>query len=161
MKHTTLKLVAAALLLSPLCLSMAADSAGFIRVTPDQLVFKGPPGFQQALVYGDPDKPGFYILRVKFGPGVHSNPHTHSTDRHVTVLKGVWWMGVGETVDMTKVIPMKVGSYAMHPAGAAHYDGAGDEETIVQIMGMGPMKTTQIDPKAEHFSVWKTPKIAD
>ena len=161
MQHATLKLVAAALLLSPLCLAMAADSAGFIRETPDQLIYTGPPGFQQALVYGDPAKPGFYIIRVKFGPGVHSNPHTHSTDRHVTVLQGVWWMGVGETVDMSKVTPMKAGSYAMHPAGAAHYDGAGDEETIVQIMGMGPVKTVQIDPKAGHTSVWKTPATAD
>jgi quercetin dioxygenase-like cupin family protein len=159
MKHARSSIFAATLLLSSLCLSVAADTDGFTRITPDQLNFKGTPGFSQAILYGDPAKPGFYVLRVKFGPGVHSNPHTHSQDRHVTVIKGVWWMGVGDTVDVAKAIPMKVGSYAIHPAGAAHYDGAGDEETIVQIMGMGPVDTVAVDSKAERTSVWKTPKV--
>jgi quercetin dioxygenase-like cupin family protein len=158
MKHAKISAAAAALFLSSLCLSMAADTDGFVRVTPEQVAFKGTPAFSQAILYGDPTKPGLYVVRVKFGPGVHTNPHTHSQDRHVTVIKGLWWMGVGTTVDVNKAIPMKVGSYAVHPAGAAHYDGAGDEETIVQIVGMGPVDTVPVDPKAERTSLWKTPK---
>ena len=34
-----------------------------------------------------------------------------------------------------------------HPAGFHHYDGAKDEEVIVQIMGMGPVKTTGTEKK--------------
>jgi hypothetical protein len=36
-----------------------------------------------------------------------------------------------------------------HPAGLHHYDGAKEEDVIVQIMGMGPVKTvqTEVDEK--------------
>jgi hypothetical protein len=32
-----------------------------------------------------------------------------------------------------------------HPAGYHHYDGAKDEDVIVQIMGMGPVETIQTE----------------
>ena len=144
------------------CLWAAADSdAGFIRITPDQVAFQGTSGLQQSVLFGDPAKPGIYVVRVKFPPGVHSNPHFHSQDRHVTVIKGVWLMGVGEQLDIRKAVPMKSGSYALHPAGAVHWDGAGDEETIVQITGMGPVKTTQVDPQKAPTGIWTVPKGAD
>jgi hypothetical protein len=42
-----------------------------------------------------------------------------------------------------------------HPAGAVHWDGAGpQEETIVQVIGMGPVETVQIDPQAPEFSTF-------
>ncbi len=43
---------------------------------------------------------------------------------------------------------MKAGSYVTHPAGGIHYDGARDEAVIVQIIGMGPVTTTQLSPEA-------------
>jgi hypothetical protein len=42
------------------------------------------------------------------------------------------------------MVPMKPGSIVVHPAGGHHFDGARDEEVIVQIIGMGPVTTTQI-----------------
>jgi quercetin dioxygenase-like cupin family protein len=151
--------LAAAALLSSFCPSMAADGDGFIRVAPEQVEFKGTPTFSQAVLYGDPAKAGTYVVRVKFGKGVHTNPHTHSQDRFVTVIKGVWCMGIGDKVDEKTVIPMKAGSFAVHPAKAPHYDGACDEETIVQITGMGPVDTVPVDSKAERTSTWKNGKI--
>ncbi len=41
-------------------------------------------------------------------------------------------------------MPLKTGGFMMHPANGHHYDGAKDEEVIVQIIGMGPVTTTQI-----------------
>ena len=38
-----------------------------------------------------------------------------------------------------------------HPAGAHHYDGAKDEEVIVQLMGMGPSTTTRLKPNEGLF----------
>jgi quercetin dioxygenase-like cupin family protein len=159
MKSSKLSFAAAAAFLSSFCPSMAADSDGFIRVAPEQVEFKGTPTFSQAVLYGDPAKPGMYVVRVKFGKGVHTNPHTHSQDRFVTVIKGTWCMGVGDKVDEKTVIPMKAGSFAVHPARAPHYDGACDEETIVQIMGMGPVDTVPVDSKAERTGTWKSGKI--
>jgi quercetin dioxygenase-like cupin family protein len=162
MKLARIPFVGMLLVVASLCLAAAADSDfGFVRIAPEQIVFKGTPAFSQAILFGDPTKPGIYVVRVKFGPGVHTNPHTHSQDRHVTVIKGLWWMGVGDKADVSKAIPMKVGSYALHPAGAAHWDGAGDEETIVQIMGLGPVDTVPLDPKAERTSIWHTPKVTN
>jgi hypothetical protein len=42
------------------------------------------------------------------------------------------------------MVPMKAGSIVKHPAGGVHYDGAKDEEAIVQIIGMGPVKTIDV-----------------
>ena len=44
------------------------------------------------------------------------------------------------------MVPMREGSFVKHPAGGIHYDGAKDEEVIVQIIGMGPVTSTSVDP---------------
>ena len=44
-----------------------------------------------------------------------------------------------------KTVPIRTGGFMLHPKGLHHYDGAKDEEVIVQIIGMGPVTTTQID----------------
>jgi hypothetical protein len=40
--------------------------------------------------------------------------------------------------------PIKPGGFLVHPAFGHHYDGAKDEEVIVQILGEGPVSTVQI-----------------
>ncbi|WOJ90914.1 cupin domain-containing protein [Methylocapsa polymorpha] len=144
-----------------LCPPVAAQTDdGFIRMTPEQIPFKSPFGVgpQQAVLFGDPSKPGVYVVRNRFPPGAHSNPHFHSQDRHVTVIKGTWWMGVGEELDFNKAAPMKTGSYVLHPAGAVHWDGAGDEEVIVQIVGIGPVETVPVGPAGAPTGYWPKPK---
>jgi quercetin dioxygenase-like cupin family protein len=147
--------IAALLLAGTFGLSLAADGdAGFIRLTPEQIPFKSPAGVQQAVLFGNPSKPGLYVVRVRFPPGMHSNPHYHSQDRHVTVIRGVWYMGTGDKADFSKAVPLKAGSYAFHPAHGVHWDGAGEQEVIVQIVGIGPLETVQIDPKLPAFGQW-------
>jgi len=155
MKYLEPAIMASVLWIAALGLSLAENGdTGFIRIAPEQVPFKSASGFEQAVLFGDPSKPGMYVLRVRFPPGMHSNPHFHSQDRHITVIKGVWWMGVGKELDISKAVPLKAGSYAFHPAGAVHWDGARGEETIVQIIGMGPVETVQVDPKREPISTW-------
>ena len=149
----------ALLLACALPLSLASDSnAGFIQLTPEHIAFKRASGSEQATLFGDPTKPGLYVVRVRFPPGVHSNPHWHSQDRHVTVIQGIWYMGTGTTADISKAVPMKAGSYAFHPAHGVHWDGAGKEETIVQIVGMGPVETVLIDPTLPLIGHWSSTK---
>ena len=101
----------------------------------------------QITVFGDPTKPGLYAIRRKFKPGEMSMPHFHDQDRLVTVIKGTWYSGEGDVWDKGKTAPVKVGGFMLHPAGLHHYDGAKDEEVIVQIIGMGPVKTVDVDEK--------------
>ena len=122
------------------------DALGFVVAQPEDVKF--PDGAQsQIVIAGDPNAPGIYVIRIRFAPGNMSRPHFHDQDRYVTVIKGTWWVALGpeaDKFDPSKTKPMKAGSIVKHPAGAHHYDGAKDEEVIVQIIGMGPVKTTQI-----------------
>lgn len=138
---------------------VAQTTDGFLRILPEQTPFKSPLGAgpSQAVLYGDPSKPGVYVVRNKFPPGAHSNPHFHSQDRHATVIKGVWWTGVGETLDFKTAVPLKAGSYMLHPANGVHWDGAGEEEVIVQIIGIGPVETTRVG-KSDAQGDWPKPK---
>ena len=56
---------------------------------------------EQAILFGDPSKPGPYVVRLKWLPGNMSRPHFHPNDRFFAVIsaKGeecviqVWGMG--------------------------------------------------------------------
>lgn len=98
-------------------------------------------------VLGDPDKPGLYVIRRRFKPGEMSRPHMHNSDRLVTVIKGTWWTNEGDVFSPATAVPIKAGGFMLHPAGLHHYDGAKDEEVIVQIIGMGPVVTTDTEKK--------------
>ena len=104
-------------------------------------------GLVSTTVFGDPSKPGMYVIRNRFAPGVTSRPHFHDQERFVTVIKGTWWTDEGDVFRADKMVPIRQGGFMYHPAGFHHYDGAKDEEVIVQIMGMGPVKTTGTEKK--------------
>lgn len=101
-------------------------------------------GTQYAVLRGDPSKAGIYVIRVRFPAGVMDAPHFHSTDRHVTVIEGSWYAGVGDSFNPKMAQEIKAGGYMFHPAGAAHWDGArGDTDAVVQIIGQGPVVSLQ------------------
>jgi hypothetical protein len=133
---------------------LASESARdpiFIRVKPAEVHWQTLPnghGVQTATLAGDPDKPGLYVIRVRFPPHVMDRPHWHPNDRYVTVLEGTWYTGTGPTFDVARAVPLPAGSLMVHPARALHWDGsASDESVVVQIIGYGPGTTVQLDPK--------------
>jgi quercetin dioxygenase-like cupin family protein len=101
----------------------------------------------QVTVFGDPAKPGLYAIRRRFKPGEMSRPHYHDKDRLVTVIKGTWYTGEGDVFDPAKTTPVKTGGFMFHPAGFHHWDGAKDQEVIVQIIGVGPVQTVNTEKK--------------
>jgi quercetin dioxygenase-like cupin family protein len=130
------------------------DAQGFVRIAPEEVQWSempGGPGAQMAVVEGDPSKPGIYVVRIKFPPGVMTRNHFHPEDRHAVVLQGTWYTGTGDAFDPSKTVPLKPGSYMKHPAGAHHFDGAKDEEVIVQVVGYGPSATTFLRPEEGNF----------
>ena len=123
---------------------------GFIRVTPDDVQWvedADGSGMQRAVISGDPSQPGLYVIRVKFPRGTMSRNHFHREERHATVISGTWYTGTGDDFDPSKTIPLKPGSYMRHPAGAHHFDGAKEEDAVVQIIGIGPSETTRVRPE--------------
>jgi quercetin dioxygenase-like cupin family protein len=128
----------------------AVQDEGFVRLRPDQVRWEEVPdgyGAKIATLAGDPSKSGLYVQRVSFPPHVMTRPHWHATDRYVTVIQGTWYAGTGSTFDPRRAVPMKAGSYMFHPAHALHWDGSNsDEEVIVQVFGMGPLKTVRSEP---------------
>ena len=119
------------------------DSQGFVIVQQADLDW-GPDltKIKTIALQGDPSAPGFYIIRIRFPAGNSSRPHSHDQDRFITVIEGTWYAGVGAEYDMSKTTAIKVGGFMKHPAGAVHFDGAKDDAVIVEIRGMGPVKTT-------------------
>ena len=80
------------------------------------------------------------MQRVKFPPGTFSAPHYHPEDSFATVIEGTCFTSTGEEFDPAKAVPLKSGSFMMHPAKGVHWDAAKDEG-IVQIIGIGPGQT--------------------
>ena len=134
---------------------LAFAQAPVVRLTTEQFKWTANPedlGFQQTVIEGDPTKPGIYIIQVKFPPGVMSRPHSHGETRYATVIKGTWYTGEGDEFAPDKTVPLKPGSYMKHPAGTRHFDGAKDEEVILQLIGMGPSTTTRVKPNEGLFA---------
>ena len=152
MRKTTWIAGIAALILS--ASTLAADAIGdTISIIPaDKLEWKdypGLPGVKFVVVNGNPREAGPYTIRAKFSPGTMSRPHWHPETRYVTVLQGTWWAGAGEKLDPEATVPVPAGGFAVHTAGKVHYDGAKDEEVIVQISGIGPSGTNIVTPAAQ------------
>ena len=126
-------------MLGALALSSAAFAADIDRTiadfrTPAEIRWvRNPAGTnEQAILFGDPSKPGPYVARIKWLPGNMSRPHFHPNDRFFAVISGTWWMGTGEKFDPASTVPVPAGSYVIHYANKIHYNrrregrGSGD-----------------------------------
>ena len=102
---------------------------------------------ETATLVGDPSKPGLYIVLQKWLPHNNSRPHYHPNDRYIYVLKGTWWVQTGAKYDPAGFKPVPAGSFVVHAAKEIHYDGAKDEECILEIVGMGPATSTPAEEK--------------
>jgi hypothetical protein len=106
-----------------------------------------PAGSVTAVLAGDPAKPGLYVVLTKWTPHHMSRPHFHPNDRFITVISGTWWVGTGTKYDPDSTVPIPPGSFVTHYGKQIHYDGAKDEETVLQIVGMGPATSTPAEVK--------------
>jgi hypothetical protein len=76
-RRSSIRLVACGVIVAGMVTAVGAaapqESFDFVRVTPAQIhwqdVLNGH-GAQQAVLLGDPTKPGMYVVRVKFPPHV-------------------------------------------------------------------------------------------
>jgi len=104
-------------------------------------------GARNAVLVGDPTKPGLYIELTQWTPHHMSRPHFHPNDRYIYVISGTWWVGTGPKYDPDSTTPIPAGSYVTHYGKQIHYDGAKDETVTLEIVGMGPATNTPAEEK--------------
>lgn len=131
--------------------ALADDPAQHAReLTPADIKFEDNPAFpkgaQSMLIHGDPAKPEFFIIRLKFPPNYVVPAHTHPALESVTVLSGAMGSGMGDKVDTSKGKILEAGSLLILPANHAHYVWTKDEETIIQVAANGPFDIIYVNP---------------
>ena len=104
-------------------------------------------GSESAVLVGDPSKPGLYVVLQKWLAHNNSRPHFHPNDRYITVISGTWWVATGPKYDFDSAKPVPAGSFVTHTGKEIHYDGAKDEDCVLQIVGMGPATSTAAEEK--------------
>jgi hypothetical protein len=71
-------------------------------------------------VFGVTDKPGPYVVLVKWHPGYMSAPHTYVTDRLCFVISGIWWVNSGENFEPEATVPVPAGGFVRRVAHTPH-----------------------------------------
>jgi quercetin dioxygenase-like cupin family protein len=126
------------------------DQDRFHAIRPEEIEWKPfaafPPAARLAVMVGDPSMPGPYLTRVKLPGGAKLMPHKHPEDRIYTVMSGVFYIGLGEEFDETKLMAYGPGSVVVLPGGQPHFHWAKSGEYITQISAIGPLGMTYLDP---------------
>ena len=103
-------------------------------------------GCDLAPVAGDPNAEGApFLVRLRCVDGAKIPVHWHPTDENVTLLKGTFLAGMGDTFDETKLTAMNVGNFVTMPKEMRHF-AMSKGETIVQVHGAGPFKVNWVNP---------------
>src|SRR6266550_6663538 len=153
-------LVAPFLAALPLALSGATAGAGQIDPTETAVTLAdaikwsawsgGPPhSGEVATLYGDLDKPGPYLVLMKWNPGYMSTPHSYATDRLSLVLSGTWWVNSGADFDPDATVPVPAGGFIRRVARTPHYDGvkkSSEVPAVIALFGIAPVELQLVDP---------------
>ena len=125
------------------------DPSHIPTVLPKDIKWTGQEGrMQQAVLFGDPTKPGLYGVIIKWYPGNFSQPHFHDQERYAYVISGTWWVSTSNVYDEKTTYPVHAGTVAIDKVNTVHWDGArtGEKEpAVLELVGMGPVKTIQVD----------------
>ena len=156
------------LLVAPLLLAATAQGIGFPAIADadppdphktfvlpfDQISFGQwgglPPGSgEMAMLYGDLNEPGPYLVMMRWNPGWFSAPHTYATDRICVVVAGTWWVNSGDDFTPADAAPVGPGGYVKRTARTPHYDGVPHgqaDPAVIAIFGLGPVDIQLVDP---------------
>jgi hypothetical protein len=122
---------------------------------PDQYQWKpalpgAPAGSAETVpVFGATDKPGPYVVLIKWHPGYMSAPHTYVTDRLCFVLSGTWWVNSGASFEPDATVPVPAGGFVRRVAHTPHYDGVKKGQAapaVIGIFGQAPIEFKLVDP---------------
>jgi hypothetical protein len=145
----------------PLALSGTAALAGTINPSETQVTLPGaikwsgwingfpPHSGEMAALHGGLDRPGPYLMLMKWYPGYMSAAHTYATDRLSLVLSGTWWVNSGADFDPNNTIPVPAGGFVRRIARTPHYDGVrkdAKEPAVIGLFGIAPVQFELVHP---------------
>ena len=136
---------------APALRSHQPDQAQFRAIQAEDIEWKPfpafPPEVRLAILVGNPEKAGPYVIRVRLPAGTRMMPHRHPEDRIYTVISGVFYIGLGEVFDEKKLVAYGPGSVIVLPGGQAHFHWAKSGEYVTQISAMGPLGLEYVNPR--------------
>lgn len=103
------------------------------------------PGAKTAVIDGDPKSSGLFVMRLKLPPKSKVGVHTHPADENVTVLSGTLYFSASDKFDPSAARAFGPGSYFSIAKGKPMFGYTTDEETVLQIHGIGPWGLTYLD----------------
>jgi quercetin dioxygenase-like cupin family protein len=127
----------------------AGEHSGHMMFTPTDLQWTDstslPKGAKVVILEGPITEAVPFTFRAKFPANYQVPPHWHPAIERVTVLSGTLNLEVGDTLDQSKTKALTAGSISIMEPKMHHFAWT-DEETIVQVSGMGPWGITYVNP---------------
>jgi hypothetical protein len=113
----------------------------FKSILPDDIDWKPfpafPPSVRLAILVGQPSEPAPYTIRVK----------SPREDRVYTVISGVFYIGLGDEFDASKLEAYPPGAVVILPGNTSHFHWAKSGEYVTQITAMGPLGLEYVSAK--------------
>lgn len=140
-------------LAAPAALAQTGAHAGMasdhMMATPDEFKWVDipslPPGAKLAVLEGPLNQAGPLTFRLRLPANYQIPAHWHPAIEHVTVISGTFNMGAGDKLDRSKTKALGAGSIAIMQPKTTHFAWT-QEETVVQVHGMGPWGVTYVNP---------------
>jgi quercetin dioxygenase-like cupin family protein len=97
-------------------------------------------GAEMAVLQGDPEAPGEYVIRFRTDREIFVPLHWHPRDEHVRVVNGPFSLSINDQRS-----ELAAGSKVVIPAKVHHstWYGVG---TQVEVSGIGPFESIYVDP---------------
>jgi hypothetical protein len=135
--------------------SQTQPSTPYLRITPEQVRWSANPALpasvRTSVLYGDPRKPGLYVMQLNFPPHTRLPVHSHPDERVRTVISGTYYSAIGEVFDAQALQAFPVGTVSHVPVAVWQFAQTRDEATVIQIVGIGPTgidyRTASEDPR--------------
>jgi len=129
--------VAVACLVGTATAKAEVDPKSIVLTLPKDIKWTGDK-VKSAVLYGDPKKPGYYVMLLRWPPNWSTRPHAHPNDRMITVLEGTLWVGTGTKFHPETNTPVTAGGFLVDNAEQPHYEITKGDGALIEITGMGP-----------------------
>ena len=131
-------------------LAAEPNMEGHISIASSEIKWSDAPsigsGAKLAVLEGNLKEAVPFTMRIKLPPNFKVPAHTHPVFERVTVISGVFNLGIGEQFDSAKAKAYPAGSVTMMPPGMPMFAFTGNEETVFQLHGTGPWGINYVNP---------------